>query len=130
MIEGYEALHEMGYAHSVEAWSAGQLVGGMYGVSLGGGFFGESMYATESDASKVALVHLIARLQYGGFSLLDTQFVTEHLRLFGALEVPRERYHELLDDAMAVDATYFSKLESELEESLLSEFLQSNTQTS
>lgn len=126
----YSKLFKMGHAHTVECWKDDRLVGGLYGVSLRGAFFGESMFSRVRDASKVALVHLMARLKYGGFNLLDTQFVTEHLSLFGALEVPRERYHELLDDAMAVDATYFSRLEPELEASLLSEFMQSNTQTS
>ena len=126
----YSKLFKMGHAHTVECWQDGGLVGGLYGVSMRGAFFGESMFSRVRDASKVALVHLMARLRYGGFTLLDTQFVTEHLSLFGALEVPRERYHELLDDAMAIDATYFSSLEPELEASLLSELMQSSTQTS
>jgi leucyl/phenylalanyl-tRNA--protein transferase len=85
-------LHQMGYAHSVETWQDGALVGGLYGVALGGGFFGESMFSFTRDASKVALVHLVARLRLGGFQLLDTQFVTSHLTQFGAHEIPREDY--------------------------------------
>ena len=130
IIHLYSKLFKMGHAHTVECWQDDELVGGLYGVSLRGAFFGESMFSRVRDASKVALVHLMARLKFGGFKLLDTQFVTEHLSRFGALEVPRERYHELLDEAMAVEATYFAELEPELEASVLSEFLQSNTQTS
>ena len=97
----YTALHELGHCHSVEAWDGQELVGGLYGVSLGRAFFGESMFHRSRDASKVALVHLVARLLAGGFVLLDTQFVTEHLRTFGAVEVPRRRYRVLLDDALS-----------------------------
>lgn len=96
----YTALHDMGHCHSVEVWDGDELVGGLYGVSLGRAFFGESMFHRARDASKVALVHLVARLIAGGFTLLDTQFVTEHLRSLGAVEVPRARYRALLDDAL------------------------------
>lgn len=96
----YGALHEMGHAHSVEVWENDELVGGLYGVSLGRAFFGESMFHHARDASKVALVHLVARLLAGGYGLLDTQYVTEHLRSFGAIEVPRDRYRILLDAAL------------------------------
>jgi leucyl/phenylalanyl-tRNA--protein transferase len=96
----YGALHEMGHAHSVEVWENGDLVGGLYGVSLGRAFFGESMFHHARDASKVALVHLVARLIAGGYGLLDTQYVTDHLRSFGAIEVPRARYRILLDAAL------------------------------
>lgn len=96
----YTALHDMGHCHSVEVWDGDELVGGLYGVSLGRAFFGESMFHRARDASKVALVHLVARLIAGGFTLLDTQFVTEHLRSLGAVEVPRTRYRALLDDAL------------------------------
>ena len=92
MIEAYEALHDLGFAHSVEAYRGGELVGGMYGVSLGGAFFGESMFARESDASKVAFVHLCRQLEAWGFDFLDCQVHTEHLERFGAREVPRERF--------------------------------------
>jgi leucyl/phenylalanyl-tRNA--protein transferase len=94
-------LHRLGHAHSVESWQGGVLVGGLYGVVLGGAFFGESMFSRARDASKVALVHLMARLRLGGFRLLDTQFVTAHLAQFGAVEVPRDDYKVLL--ALAVD---------------------------
>lgn len=96
----YGALHEMGHAHSVEVWESDDLVGGLYGVSLGRAFFGESMFHHARDASKVALVHLVARLIAGGYGLLDTQYVTDHLRSFGAIEVPRDRYRLLLDAAL------------------------------
>jgi leucyl/phenylalanyl-tRNA--protein transferase len=97
----FTELFRMGYAHSVETWQDGTLVGGLYGVALGGAFFGESMFSFARDASKVALVHLVARLRLGGFQLLDTQFVTSHLAQFGAAEIPRELYKQLL--AAAVD---------------------------
>jgi leucyl/phenylalanyl-tRNA---protein transferase len=106
--ELYTALHHMGHCHSVEAWIGDDLVGGLYGVSLGGAFFGESMFHRARDASKVALVHLVARLIAGGFTLLDTQFVTEHLRSFGAVEVPRRRYRMLLDAATAHGADFLA----------------------
>ena len=96
----YEGLHELGHAHSVEVWQDDDLAGGLYGVSLGRAFFGESMFHRVRDASKVALVHLVARLIAGGFELLDTQYVTEHLRSFGAVEIPRRRYTALLDRAI------------------------------
>ena len=107
-IEGlYCALHEMGHAHSVEAWRDGELVGGLYGVVRGAAFFGESMFSRATDASKVALVHLMARLKVGGFRLVDTQFVTEHLSRFGAIEISRARYHRLLADALAHRGDFF-----------------------
>jgi len=98
--ELYIGLHGIGHCHSVEVWQDSDLVGGLYGVSLGRAFFGESMFHRARDASKVALVHLVARLLAGGYELLDTQFVTDHLRSFGAIEVPRQRYRALLDDAL------------------------------
>lgn len=104
----YLALFRMGHAHSVETWRDGRLVGGLYGVSLGGAFFGESMFSRETDASKVALVHLWDRLMAGGYRLLDTQFLTEHLTRFGAVEIGRRRYHALLADALGVDASFHS----------------------
>lgn len=102
----YIALHGIGHCHSVEVWDADELVGGLYGVSLGGAFFGESMFHHARDASKIALVHLVARLMVGGFVLLDTQFVTPHLRSFGATEVPRRRYRAMLDKAVAGGANF------------------------
>jgi leucyl/phenylalanyl-tRNA---protein transferase len=96
----YRALHAHGHCHSVEVYDGEELVGGLYGVSLGRAFFGESMFHRARDASKIALVHLVARLRAGGFRLLDTQFVTDHLRIFGAVEVPKRRYHRLLEEAL------------------------------
>jgi leucyl/phenylalanyl-tRNA--protein transferase len=96
----YGDLFRLGHAHSVECWQDGDLVGGLYGVSLGGAFFGESMFSTATDASKVALVHLVARLIAGGYSLLDTQFMTAHLSQFGALEIPRAAYRQKLKLAL------------------------------
>jgi leucyl/phenylalanyl-tRNA--protein transferase len=96
----YIALHELGHCHSVEVWQDDKLAGGLYGVRLGRAFFGESMFHLVRDASKIALVHLVARLIAGGFVLLDTQFVTDHLRGFGAIEIPRRRYRALLDVAV------------------------------
>ena len=98
----FTALHRAGHAHSVECRLDGALVGGLYGVALGGAFFGESMFSRARDASKVALIHLVARLRLGGFTLLDTQFVTAHLTQFGATEIPRDTYRERL--AAALDA--------------------------
>ena len=103
----YIALHGLGHAHSVEAWNGDELVGGLYGVNLGRAFFGESMFHRDRDASKVALVHLVARLIVGGFELLDTQYVTEHLRSFGAVEIPRRRYTALLDKALKGEADFY-----------------------
>jgi leucyl/phenylalanyl-tRNA--protein transferase len=96
----YGQLFDMGYSHTVEVLREGRLVGGLYGVSIGAAFFGESMFHTERDASKVALVHLVARLRRAGYRLLDTQFVTDHLAQFGAYEVPRRAYRKLLRDAI------------------------------
>ena len=106
----YYGLHELGHCHSVEVWNGDDLVGGLYGVSLGRAFFAESMFHRVRDASKVALVHLLARLIQGGFELLDTQYVTEHLRSFGAVEISRRRYIALLDKALAGEPADFLKL--------------------
>ena len=102
----YGALFRRGHCHTVECWRDGRLVGGLYGVSLGGAFFGESMFHRETDASKVALVHLVARLKADGFVLLDTQFVTPHLASLGAIEVPRARYQRMLEAALPVPARF------------------------
>jgi leucyl/phenylalanyl-tRNA--protein transferase len=102
----YIWLHELGHGHSVEVWQDDELVGGLYGVSLGRAFFGESMFHRARDASKVALVHLVARLITGRFVLLDAQYVTEHLRSFGAIEIPRRRYRTLLDKATKGEADF------------------------
>jgi len=106
----YSGLHGLGHGHSVEAWQDDELVGGLYGVSLGRAFFGESMFHRARDASKVALVHLVARLIVGGFELLDTQYVTEHLKSFGATEIPRRRYTALLDKALQGEPADFMRL--------------------
>ncbi|SRR5581483_204830 len=102
----YRELFDAGYCHTVESWQDGRLVGGLYGVALNGAFFGESMFSTERDASKVALIYLCARLVRGGFSLLDTQFVTEHLRQFGTIEIERKEFHALLERALGHDADF------------------------
>jgi leucyl/phenylalanyl-tRNA--protein transferase len=106
IIESYCALHALGFAHSVETWQDGALVGGLYGVALKGAFFGESMFHRARDASKVALVALVARLRARGFVLLDTQWVTDHLVQFGAIDIPRRRYLRMLEDALTIDATF------------------------
>jgi leucyl/phenylalanyl-tRNA--protein transferase len=96
----YRNLHRVGHAHSIEMWEEEELIGGLYGVSIGGAFFGESMFSRRTDASKMALVHLVARLKAGGYRLLDAQFVTGHLAQFGTVEVTRARYKQLLDGAV------------------------------
>jgi leucyl/phenylalanyl-tRNA--protein transferase len=113
ILELYGELHARGHAHSVECRVDGELVGGLYGVTVGGAFFGESMFSRQRDASKVALVHLVARLIKGGFRLLDCQFMTEHLRSFGAVEIPRERFRVLLADAIDRTATFQRELGGE-----------------
>jgi leucyl/phenylalanyl-tRNA--protein transferase len=102
----YRALHEAGHCHSVEVYDGDHLIGGLYGVSLGATFFGESMFHRATDASKIALVHLVARLKAGGFKLLDTQFVTDHLKTFGAVEIPKRQYHRLLEEAIVQEADF------------------------
>src|SRR3569833_3034173 len=102
----YGGLYASGHCHSVEAWLGDDLVGGLYGVSLGRAFFGESMFHRATDASKIALVHLVARLKAGNYRLLDTQFVTPHLKTFGAVEVPKRRYHRLLEEAVIGHADF------------------------
>jgi len=104
--EAYLDLHRRGHCHSVEAWRDGRLVGGLYGVSLGAAFFGESMFSRERDASKVCLVHLVERLRQKGYVLLDTQFTTEHLKRFGAVDVPRRKYEKLLEQALTGEAVF------------------------
>lgn len=104
----YEELFERGNAHSVECWHEGELVGGLYGVDIGSGFFGESMFHTKTNASKIALCYLVARLKAGGYTLLDTQFVTEHLSQFGAIEISRDEYLTMLKSAVANPADFYS----------------------
>ena len=102
----YRKLHERRHCHSLEVYDDKTLVGGLYGVTLGRAFFGESMFHRARDASKVALVHLIARLKAGGFTLCDTQFVTDHLKIFGAIEVPKQRYHKMLEAALVGNGNF------------------------
>ena len=102
----YSDLNRLGHCHSIEAWQDGALVGGLYGVRLGAAFFGESMFSRSRDASKVALVHLIARLRAGGFTLLDSQFLTDHLARFGAIEINRRAYQAELEAALPLDADF------------------------
>ena len=102
----YRSLFEHGHCHTVEVYDGPALVGGLYGVSLGRAFFGESMFHRARDASKIALVHLVARLRAGGYRLLDTQYVTDHLKTFGAVEVGKRRYHRLLEDAIVGEADF------------------------
>jgi len=104
----YTQLHRIGACHSVECWQDGKLVGGLYGVRIGAVFFGESMFSRVTDASKVALVHLVARLNAGGFKLLDAQFVNPHLQTLGARAVPKTDYHALLEPALEADADFFA----------------------
>ncbi len=117
IIRLYGSLHAMGQAHSIECWlggyPGGELAGGLYGVALGGAFFGESMFSRATDASKVALVHLVARLKRGGFTLLDTQFVTQHLARFGAIEISRRTYRKRLEAALGIKAHFFRELDAE-----------------
>ena len=123
----YLELATMGHCHSVEVWSGQDLVGGLYGVALGGAFFGESMFSRATNASKIALLHLVARLRGGGFTLLDCQFITDHLRQFGAREVLRETYRVMLADALRRPAHFYSDPD---DWGLVDGLLQSSTQTS
>lgn len=116
----YGELFELGLAHSVESWHAGVLVGGLYGVHLKSAFFGESMFAHAPDASKVALVHLVARLQAGGFKLLDTQMATDHMLRLGAVEIPRRDYRLLLAAALEADAVFYRTEEPDVRAALQS----------
>ena len=106
LIQAYTRLHRLGFAHSVEAWRDGNLVGGLYGVAIGGFFAGESMFSRERDSSKVALAFLVAHLNERQFTLLDTQFMTEHLRRFGAIEIPAIEYKLKLSRALLLPATF------------------------
>ncbi|MBZ9935393.1 leucyl/phenylalanyl-tRNA--protein transferase [Mesorhizobium sp. BR1-1-16] len=103
----YAELFDLGFCHTVEAWQDGRLVGGLYGVRLRGAFFGESMFSHATDASKIALVYLVARLKAGGFSLLDAQFTTEHLERFGAIEIDRDAYHARLEAALTIEGDFY-----------------------
>ena len=126
----YCALHRLGFAHSVEAWSreeTPELVGGLYGVALAGAFFGESMFSRATDASKITLVHLIARLKAGGFTLLDAQFSNPHLEQFGVQEIPRDDFKTLLGEALAAEATF---PQDDDDFAMVQSFMQANTLTS
>lgn len=103
----YQTLHRLGYAHSVEVWTNGEMVGGVYGVSIAGAFFGESMFSTQTNMSKVALIWLVARLRAGRYTLFDTQFITDHLASLGAIEISRKTYHERLEYALEVRGNFF-----------------------
>ena len=130
IIELYTKLFCMRHAHSVECWQEEKLVGGLYGISIGGAFFGESMFSLERDSSKIALVHLVARLNLAGFTLLDTQFITDHLKQFGAIEISRAEYHKILSAALNLDVGFHLELSFDAEEGVLRRILQSKTQTS
>ncbi|MAG95280.1 MAG: leucyl/phenylalanyl-tRNA--protein transferase [Alphaproteobacteria bacterium] len=108
IIRLYCSLHQRGHAHSLEVWHEQTLVGGLYGLAVGGAFFGESMFSSQADASKVALVYLVARLKQGGYRLLDTQFVTPHLTTFGAIEIARDKYHALLTEAIEASGDFLA----------------------
>ena len=114
-------LHERGFAHSVECWNGRELVGGIYGLEIGGAFFGESMFSTETDASKIALVHLIARCWKAGFKLFDTQFINNHLLQFGVYELPHAQYKKTLDKALKAKPDF--KLEGSSEKEILEDYL-------
>lgn len=120
IVELYSTLYRMGHAHSVECWRDGQLAGGLYGVSLGGIFFGESMFSRDTDASKVALVYLAASLKLGAYHFIDTQFITKHLVRFGAKEIPRSEYRILLSDALATRAAFVRTVDPGYVTSILS----------
>lgn len=124
----YGELFKLGRCHTVEVWRHDQLLGGLYGVRLAGAFFGESMFSRERDASKVALVYLVARLKYGGFSLLDTQFLTDHLVRFGAIEVSRERFQRLLDEALLGNGE-FSALPADCSGASILQFVNQTSKT-
>ena len=121
-------LHKMGHAHSIEAWreteDGDELVGGLYGLAIGGAFFGESMFSRATDASKIALVHLVARLWKGGFTLLDTQFVNDHLKQFGVYEVTHEQYQMQLEEAVAVEADFLLNSEDVNERDLVTAYFE------
>lgn len=125
----YGELFALGRCHTVEAYRKGRLVGGLYGVDLAGAFFGESMFHRESDASKVALAHLVARMRHGGYRLLDTQFVTDHLLSLGAVELSRSQYHLLLNNALQIDGDFLAwpKGETKTGAEILAELAQHET---
>lgn len=109
LAELYGQLHHARMAHSLEVWDDGELVGGVFGIALGGAFFGESMFSRKRDASKVALAYLVDRLRVGGFTLFDTQFITPHLRSLGGLEIPRSQYRKRLHEALPLEANFLAQ---------------------
>lgn len=126
LLDLYEQLHQMGHAHSIEVWDGDTLVGGVYGLAIGAAFFGESMFSRRTDASKIALAYLVDHLRQGGFTLFDTQFITPHLASLGAVEIPRDAYHSLLEQALCVEANFLHSTKMPAAYSVL----QRNTQTS
>ena len=126
IIDSYSNLHEIGHAHSIEAWFQNKLVGGLYGVSLGSAFFGESMFSTMSNASKICLVYLIANLKKKGFTLLDTQFINPYLKKLGAIEISRQEYLKILGRSLKKNANFNKKIS----QSSIYDIIQSITQTS
>ncbi|TDL79708.1 leucyl/phenylalanyl-tRNA--protein transferase [Palleronia sediminis] len=126
LVEIYSALHAGGFAHSIELWEGDALVGGVFGIAIGGAFFGESMFSRRTDASKIALVYLVDRLREGGFRLFDTQFITPHLATLGAVEIPREDYRAQLAEAIARRARF----DPAPPEALPAQVMQRRTQTS
>jgi len=122
IMEAYIELHKIGYAHSIECWIDNKIVGGLYGIALGGAFFGESMFSQQSNASKIALVHLVAILKDRGFILLDTQFTSDHLETMGVIEISRENYLKKLKNALAKSPVFYQKYTNhQMLEALLSE---------
>jgi len=122
----YTELHRLGFAHSIEVWRDEDLIGGLYGVSISGAFFGESMFSAQTDGSKLALIALIARLNFGGFQLLDTQFINDHLITLGGVEIPRRKFRKMLKDALLVNADF----DALSDDATVQELLQLSTQTS
>lgn len=127
IIKSFTALHERGHAHSIECWQGDQLVGGVYGLRIGGAFFGESMFSNVRDASKVALIHLAARLWKGGFDIFDTQFVNDHLKQFGVFEIPHAAYMEILSPALERQADF--TLRGQSQDDILKEYLEMRAET-
>lgn len=123
ILTAYCALHTKGYAHSVECWQDGKMVGGLYGIALGGAFFGESMFSTTRDASKVALVHLVARLSHAGYTILDTQFTNDHLEQFGVYELSHKNYIEKLTPILSLSCVF--SFTDPTEQALLTQYLTS-----
>ena len=126
IIKLYSNLHKIGHAHSIEAWEENKLVGGLYGVSLGSAFFGESMFSIASNSSKICLIYLLAYLKIKGFTLLDTQFINPHLKKLGAIEISRKKYLKMLGSSLKKNADFNKKIS----QSSIYDIIQSMTQTS